>query len=134
MTSPEHLPLLASLREPSALFTSTAPYILTLSFPDGPHLPSMIVNCSHEPTLKLLKTYLERWAKADSMTLTLVESNVFPRMTDCLVGTFHDLAPERGVKIVNPTVILAFIEGVVGYHLVHTTGSYWMYRRTTAFA
>lgn len=34
-------------------------------------------------------------------------------------------------RSVNPTIILSFIEGVLGYKMVYTTSSYWMYRCTT---
>ncbi|SJK98462.1 uncharacterized protein ARMOST_01730 [Armillaria ostoyae] len=115
MAPPESLSFLGSLSRPSDLFTSTAPYILTVSLRDQPELPSLI-----------------RWAKAHSMTLTLVESDFYPRMMDSLVVK-PNLSWDRNGKLLNPTIVLAFIEGVVGYRMVYTTGSYWMYRRTTLF-
>ncbi len=61
--------------------------------------------------------------------LTLVESDFCFGMMDTLVVEPY-MSHHDGV---NPTVILAFIEGVVGYKMVYTTGSYWMYRCTTLF-
>ncbi|PBK89928.1 hypothetical protein ARMGADRAFT_1032993 [Armillaria gallica] len=132
MTSPERFPVLSSLPPPSDLFKSTAPYILTVSLYDQ----NLVVHCSHEPTLKLLKGYLERhqWTKAHSVVsskLTLVESDFCPGTMDTLIVSPNS-SWERNCKV-NPTVILAFIEGVVGYRMVSTTGSIWMYRRTTLF-
>jgi hypothetical protein len=34
---------------------------------------------------------------------------------------------------INPTIVLAFIEGVLGYQMVHTTGSHWIYRSDKGF-
>ncbi|KAK0452296.1 hypothetical protein EV421DRAFT_1898047 [Armillaria borealis] len=131
MTSPEHLPALSSLPPPSDLFTSTAPYILTIFLHDRPEIQRLTVQCSHEPTLKLLKEYLEKWAESHSMKLSPIESKVCPRIIDTLVVKPSTLW-DRYDKV-NPAIILAFVEGVVGYKMVYTTGSFWMYRRTTLF-
>lgn len=147
------LPALSSLSRPSDLFTSTAPYILTISLYNRSEdpVPKLVVNCSHEPTLKLLKGYLETWGKgtgvclsflslvhADTITqrqqshlkssLTLLESDFYPGTMDTLIVSPKSLSRDRKGEV-NPTVILAFIEGVVGYRMVSTTGSRWMYRR-----
>ncbi len=153
------LPVLSSLSRPSDLFTSTAPYILTISLYNRSEdqTPRLVVNCSHEPTLKLLKGYLETWGKgagvclsflslvhADTITpqrqqshlksnLTLVESEFYPGTMDTLIVSPKGLSWDRKGEV-NPTVILAFIEGVVGYRMVSTTGSRWMYRRDTQFS
>ncbi|KAK0458891.1 uncharacterized protein EV420DRAFT_1642605 [Desarmillaria tabescens] len=130
----ERLPVLSSLSRPSDLFTSTAPYILTITLRGR---EGLVVYCSHEPTLELLNEYLKKWAKTNThdslrrpiFKLTLVESDFCFGMTDTLVIEPY-LSHHDGV---NPTIVLAFIEGVVGYKMVYTTGSYWMYRCTTLF-
>ncbi|PBK67487.1 hypothetical protein ARMSODRAFT_311022 [Armillaria solidipes] len=128
--SPEDLPDQYSLSPPSDLFTSTAPYILTVSLIDKPGFsPSLVVDCSHEPSLNLLKRYLENWSNT---SLTDVESDLIPGKMDSLVVKASGSLLQRGGKV-NATVILAFIEGVLGYKMVSTTGSFWMYRRTTLF-
>ncbi|KAK0480678.1 hypothetical protein IW261DRAFT_1473872 [Armillaria novae-zelandiae] len=130
MTPPKHFPVLSSLPPPLDLFTSTAPYILTLTLPVDPQL--VIVNCSHEPTLKLLNGYLQKWGKAHSMKLFPIKSKVCPEMVDTLIVKPKSSFWHRDAKV-NPAIILAFIEGVVGYEMVYTTGSFWMYHRTTVF-
>ncbi|KAK0495994.1 hypothetical protein EDD18DRAFT_226915 [Armillaria luteobubalina] len=134
LAPPERLPVLSSLSRPSDLFTSTVPYILTLSLRGR---EGLVIYCSHEPTLELLNEYLKKWTKTnahDSLRrpiykLTLVESDFCFGLMDTLIVEPY-MSHHDGV---NPTIILAFIEGVVGYKMVHTTGSYWMYRCTTLF-
>ncbi|KAK0495995.1 hypothetical protein EDD18DRAFT_1353614 [Armillaria luteobubalina] len=123
------LPDLGSLSPPFELFTITAPYILTVSLPDSPGLPTLVVDCSHEPTLELLNTYLKCWADTH---LTFVKSDFNPGTMDSLVIESSRSQAQRGGKA-NPAAILAFIEGVLGYKMVYTSGSFWMYRRTALF-
>lgn len=122
LAPPERLPVLSSLSRPSDLFTSTVPYILTVSLRGR---KGLVVHCSHEPTLELLNEYLNKWTKTnahDSMhrpifKITLVESDFCFGMMDTLIVepymTYHN--------DVNPTIILAFVEGIFGYRMVYTT-------------
>ncbi|KAK0220124.1 hypothetical protein IW262DRAFT_1004309 [Armillaria fumosa] len=134
LAPPGRPPVLSSLSRPSDLFTSIVPYILTLSLRDR---EGLVIYCSHEPTLELLNEYLKKWAKTNAhdslcrpiFKLTLIESDFCFGMMDTLVVEPY-MSHHDGV---NPTIILAFIEGVVGYKMVYTTGSYWMYRCTTLF-
>jgi hypothetical protein len=55
------LPLLDALPRPQELFMSNGPYSLIVE----ERGPRIIVQCSHEPSLELLGTYLKRWAKVN---------------------------------------------------------------------
>jgi hypothetical protein len=63
---------------------------------------------------------------------TLGESNFGLGLSyDTLTIEPHD-HHQRYVEI-NPTIVLVFIEGVLGYHLAHTKGDSWEFRREVAF-
>jgi hypothetical protein len=151
----DRLPPVDALSRPTTLFPSTAPYILMMTLGQQGNEQYIRVDCSHEPSLQLLATYLQKWQKTsanDSMKVCIISSNQPPSLTDrCsfsdpyslfnsknLTGawdTYSDslvVTPTlRYYKLMNPTLVLAFIEGVLGYKLVHTTGNTWMYRSTT---
>jgi hypothetical protein len=40
------------------------------------------------------------------------------------------IKPKDPYKEVNPAMVIAFIEGILGYRLIHTTGCHWMYNRS----
>lgn len=66
------------------------------------------------------------------MRATLGESNFGLGLSyDTLTVEPHD-GSQRYVEV-NPTIVLVFIEGVLGYRLAHTKGSWWEYRREVAF-
>ncbi|KAG6854501.1 hypothetical protein C0991_006103 [Blastosporella zonata] len=129
----DRLPGLGELSRPNELFARTAPYILTLDLGNP-----LVVRCSHEATLDLLSAYLTRWGKVntgDSMRrnvfkIELVESAFCSGLNDTLTIEPHINFRNNGFQI-NPTLILAFIEGVLGYKLVHTNGHNWVYRSDT---
>lgn len=63
------LPVLDGLARPHELFTSTAPYILIVEERGA----TIVVQCSHEPSLELLAAYLNKWSKSnpnDSLKVT----------------------------------------------------------------
>jgi hypothetical protein len=97
------------------------------------------VTGSHEPNLRLLAEYLQRWVKNDPqdvrkipyLRVRLVESNFG-------LGLFYDsltIEPwdhhQRHV-VMNPVLILAFIQGVLGYQSIQETSGqgYWEFKRT----
>jgi hypothetical protein len=57
----DRLPSLDALPRPVGLLTSTAPYIMTVTA-NGKDW--MRIDCSHEPSLELLASYLKKWTKA----------------------------------------------------------------------
>ncbi|THU90581.1 hypothetical protein K435DRAFT_968602 [Dendrothele bispora CBS 962.96] len=125
------LPALELLARPNELFKSTAPHILMVNHRGD----KMTIQCSHEPSLELLANYLKKWGKTnpnDSLRrpvykIDLVESDFSFGLIDSLTIEPHTNYP----KGINPTLILSFIEGVLGYTMVETSGGYWMYRSTS---
>jgi hypothetical protein len=55
------LPVLNALARPNELFASTAPYILIVEERGA----TIVVQCSHEPSLELLAAYLNKWGKSN---------------------------------------------------------------------
>ncbi|ESK91319.1 hypothetical protein Moror_2782 [Moniliophthora roreri MCA 2997] len=130
----ERLPTINALARPNELFVSTTPHILMVHY----RTDKITVQCSHQPSLELLETYLKKWAKTntnDSLRRPVYKFELLE--SDFSFGIIDTLEIEphmpRHVRPLNPTMVLAFIEGVLGYEMVHTTtGSTWMYRSKTA--
>ncbi|KAK7022928.1 hypothetical protein VNI00_016818 [Paramarasmius palmivorus] len=128
----ERLPTVNALARPNELFLSTAPHILMVHY----RTDKITVECSHQPSLELLSNYLTKWNKTNPndsarrpyYKYTLLESDFSFGVIDTL-----EIEPNmpRHVRPLNTTIVLAFIEGVLGYSMVHTTGSTWMYRSKT---
>jgi len=129
----DRLPALGELSRPNELFAQRAPYILTLDMGNP-----LIIRCSHESSLELISSYLNRWgrlnthdnAKRNILKVELVESAFCNGVNDALTIEPHINFRNSGFQI-NPTLVLAFIEGVLGYKLVHTDGRNWVYRSDT---
>ncbi|KAK7436903.1 hypothetical protein VKT23_018923 [Stygiomarasmius scandens] len=127
----KRLPAVELLARPNELFKSTAPHILMVNYRGD----KMTVQSSHEPSLELLANYLKKWGKVnpnDSLrrpvyNIELVESDFSFGLIDSLTIEPHT----NHSKTINPTIILSFIEGVLGYTMVETSGAYWMYRSTS---
>ncbi|KAF9267116.1 hypothetical protein L218DRAFT_720061 [Marasmius fiardii PR-910] len=128
-----HLPTLDSLSSPNELFKKTSPRIMIIH-----NNTSLTIQCSHQPTLELIQAYLTKWAKTDTSGDTL-RGPVFrcdlleSEFTFGLVDTLYIAPYEWDGRPMNPIVILALIEGVLGYRLVHTDhhktgGTGWTYR------
>ncbi|KAF7356512.1 hypothetical protein MVEN_00984700 [Mycena venus] len=125
------LPVLDALSRPPDLFKSTAPYTLIVE----ERSPNILVQCSHEPSLELIAAYLNKWGKTNPndsekrniLKVQLVES-------EYCYGVFDTLTIERYMgkrDPINPVMLLAFIEGVLGYQLINTTGGCKTYTSTT---
>lgn len=56
----ERLPSLDALARPDELFPATTPYILILNVQWN---QSITVQCSHQPSLELLDSYIQKWNK-----------------------------------------------------------------------
>ncbi|KIX95291.1 uncharacterized protein Z520_08808 [Fonsecaea multimorphosa CBS 102226] len=133
-------PALEALPRPEILFRTTTPYVMLVSS-NGPN--KITVSGTHEPSLQLLAEYLRRWIKTDprnilkkpSLCITLNESNIG-------LGLFYDsltIEPFEGIlrpAVVNVSLILAFIQGILGYQRVHETSGpgQWEFSRVTPFA
>ncbi|KAJ8091744.1 hypothetical protein PM082_020979 [Marasmius tenuissimus] len=122
----ERLPSADTLSRPSELFKSTAPHIMTIECKGE----GLTVQCSHQPSLELMVAYLTKWARTnphDSLKFHLLESE----FSFGIIDTLQIEPNARRYKSLNPTIILAFVEGVLGYTMVHTTGTTWMYRSSS---
>ncbi|KAL0574549.1 hypothetical protein V5O48_007412 [Marasmius crinis-equi] len=127
----ERLPSVDTLPRPNELFKTTAPHIMTINHRGD----SLSVQCSHQQTLELLTNYLTKWAKTnpnDSLRRPMFKFDLLE--SDFTFGIIDTLQIEPNMKYhkgLNPAIVLAFVEGVLGYTMVHTTGSTWMYRSAT---
>ncbi|KAF8069113.1 hypothetical protein FPV67DRAFT_1491177 [Lyophyllum atratum] len=129
----DRLPGLGELSRPNELFAQRAPYILTLDVGNP-----LIIRCSHEASLELIWSYLTRWGRqnsADSMRrnilkVELIESAFCNGVNDMLTIEPH-INFRTSNDAINPALVLAFIEGVLGYKMVHTNGHNWVYRSET---
>ncbi|KAF7356429.1 hypothetical protein MVEN_00975800 [Mycena venus] len=125
------LPVLDALARPPDLFKSTAPYTLIVE----ERSPRIVVQCSHEPSLELIAAYLNKFGKTNPddyerrniLKVELVES-------EYCYGVFDTLTIERNLtrrEPINPVMLFAFIEGVLGYRLINTNGCCKTYTLTT---
>ncbi|KAF8893215.1 hypothetical protein CPB84DRAFT_1826061 [Gymnopilus junonius] len=109
---------------PTELFKNTTPYIVRVDARTSP----LIVEASHQPSLDLLVSYLKKWAKQNRQD-SLKES-------DFVFGIIDRIEIELqfgnlSTRPLNPAIILAFVEGVLGYKETHTTGSIWTFKLET---
>jgi hypothetical protein len=78
------------------------------------------------------KQHLTHKAQIPLLRATLGESNFGLGLSyDTVTIEPHD-HNQRYVEV-NPTIVLAFVEGVLGYRLAHTKGGSWEYRREVGF-
>jgi len=95
------------------------------------------VNCSHSPTVQFLEEYLKRWCRTNhndtrnppSVEITAEQSPWGLGMVyDRLILTTQD---SRYIKqyTVNVCIVLALVEGVLGYEPVAAHPNQWSYRR-----
>ncbi|KAG7085572.1 hypothetical protein E1B28_003128 [Marasmius oreades] len=136
----ERLPNVDTLARPNELFKAITHIMVIKSHREDPFRNFLTVECSHQQSLELMSAYLTKWAKtnaSDSLRrpvfkIELFESDFSPGILDIL-----RIEPNMTYKKdINPTIVLAFVEGVLGYGMVHadtTSGSTWMYRSTTLF-
>ncbi|KAH7147002.1 hypothetical protein B0J13DRAFT_500867 [Dactylonectria estremocensis] len=94
------------------------------------------VECSHTQTLVFLSEYLKQWCKANHDSPdkhVVVDVNLHPAafgsglQYDRLTLAVDD--EDRSPFLVTPSVILALVEGVLGYSRVWVDGSIWTFRK-----
>ncbi|KAK0730997.1 hypothetical protein B0H67DRAFT_56775 [Lasiosphaeris hirsuta] len=131
----EFLPSAASLPRPDELFLRP-PYHLSL-FPGHAEIQ---IHCSHSPSLKLLAEYLERWCRINhhdtteppAVQVVLCQSAFgLGEVFDKLVLSTKETRYTTKFQVTTP-MIVAMVEGVLGYELVSTQGT-WSFRRDTEF-
>jgi len=130
----ERLPTLEMLQRPEELLRTLSPHILIVDvkFNNG----MIVVQCSHQASLELLAGYLQKWGRKNPhssrwpnmLKVEMVDSDYAFGVQDSLL--IHH-ADDR--RTINPTIVLAFVEGILGYKMVHTSGGYWVYRLEKKF-
>ncbi|KAJ3513003.1 hypothetical protein NLJ89_g3185 [Agrocybe chaxingu] len=128
----QRLPTIETLARPTELFKVTPPYTLIVDASTSP----LTVQGSHQPSIELLANYLKKWAKIDSndslkrpvLKVSLVESPFYFGVVDS-ISIEPTWTLSRNKEPINPSVVLAFIEGVLGYKETYTNGMRWVFKR-----
>jgi hypothetical protein len=127
----DFLPSVDTLPRPEDLLLKP-PYHLILT---ARHQSELEIQCSHGPSLQLLSDYLKKWTKQNfrdirkppSIEVTLEESPIgLGLLFDRLVIRPQN---QRLTQTLSPVVVLPFVEGVLGFEMVHAEGGCWHYRR-----
>jgi hypothetical protein len=145
----DDLPAVGAVSRPARLFKSIAPYVLTVNATKIP----LLVQGSHQPSLEYIAGYLKKWARIDQnnaakvrashsdallgllliyspklplLKVTMVESAFFSDVIDTITvePNYFRGDPEP----LNPTLILGFVEGVLGYEETYTNGTRWAFK------
>ncbi|KAK3938770.1 hypothetical protein QBC46DRAFT_355624 [Diplogelasinospora grovesii] len=133
----EYLPSLASLPRPDELFLRP-PYYLVLTTNGHAKIE---IQGSHSPSLQLLSDYLGRWVRVNhqdtrnpsAVQITLHQSALgLGEMFDRLTLSTEDTKYTDRFRVTAPMVV-AIIEGVLGYEMIGTTHGEWKFRRDTEF-
>ncbi|EXJ60290.1 hypothetical protein A1O7_04442 [Cladophialophora yegresii CBS 114405] len=130
------LPSLQTLPRPEILFQTTLPFLMHVISHDT---SKITVNGTHEPSLRLLGEYLQRWIKTDLQDVRKIPYwRITMHESKLGLGLFHDsltIEPfdhHQRNAAVNVSLILAFIQGILGYHAVHglSSSGYWEFQRS----
>ncbi|KAJ3570564.1 hypothetical protein NP233_g4324 [Leucocoprinus birnbaumii] len=125
--APMRMPSVESIPRPEDLLKSTTPHYLIFNIGVFPSW----IQCSHEPTLQFISDYLKKHGKTnvnDSLKrqvykVEIMESLHCHGVHDFLsIGSYMNLG-FRGGHLFNPMLILAIIEGVLGYQRVEINGN-----------
>lgn len=130
----EYLPSLESLPRPDELFLRPPYHIIVADYGKK----KIVIQGSHSPSLRLLGEYMKRWCRLnhqDSRNPPAVEVQY---NQSCWVSSLmHDqvtlTSEANNIFQFNPALVLAFIEGVLGYDKVSTEQGIWTYRRMVPF-
>ncbi|KAK1826370.1 hypothetical protein QBC39DRAFT_22606 [Podospora conica] len=131
----EFLPNVQSLPRPDELFLR-APYYLTVTAGhDG-----VEIHGSHSPSLKVVAEYFKKWCRVNhydstappAVQVTLSQSPFgLNEMFDRLSVSTKDTRYNSQFQVTAP-MIVAFVEGVLGYELISDRGG-WNFKRETEF-
>ncbi|KAK4116612.1 hypothetical protein N656DRAFT_811520 [Canariomyces notabilis] len=131
----EFLPSVASMPRPDLLLTQP-PYHLTMH-EGNRHIE---LQCSHSPSLQFLSDYLKRWCRINHHDTSnppavqiILHQSAFGmgEMFDRLVLSTQETRYTSQFQVTAP-MLVALIEGTLGYDLV-STYSGWTFRRDTEF-
>ncbi|CAK7217019.1 hypothetical protein SEUCBS140593_003063 [Sporothrix eucalyptigena] len=130
----EYLPSLDSLPRPDELFQRPPYHLIVADYGNK----KIVVQGSHSPSLHLLGEYMKRWCRInhqDSRRPPAVEVQYNQScwgaspMFDSVTLT----SEANNIFQFNPALVLAFVEGVLGYDKVSTEQGIWTYRRMVPF-
>ncbi|TPX18167.1 uncharacterized protein E0L32_002676 [Thyridium curvatum] len=134
--APVFLPQAASLPRPDHLLLQPPYYLSVAQHGDA----RVAVTASHAPSLQLLHDYLARWCRTDPQDARRppavrceLHASAFglgAAMHDRLTLSVDERARARFA--VNPAIVLALVEGVLGYERVSNGPGEWTFRRGTA--
>ncbi|CAK5267668.1 unnamed protein product [Mycena citricolor] len=134
--SVSRLPVVDALARPRELFATASPHNLIVEERNG----SIVVQGSHEPSLELLASYLSKWGKSnpnDSTKRPILKAEL--RESEFCFGVMDTLVIERPMTFgrqssggpLNPVLVYAFVEGVLGYRMVDISAGQRSYVSTT---
>ncbi|KAF9476949.1 hypothetical protein BDN70DRAFT_934609 [Pholiota conissans] len=126
----EDLPPFDIVSRPAKLYKSIAPYVLIVN---NTRIP-LLIQGSHPPSLEYLAKYLKKWARTDPnnaikrplLKVETVESALFSDVIDLITVEPNYFRGEP--QPLNPSLILGFVEGVLGYTETFTDGSRWVFK------
>ncbi|KAK4459429.1 hypothetical protein QBC42DRAFT_274458 [Cladorrhinum samala] len=133
----EFLPDAASLDRPDQLLLRP-PYHLSMT---SAGYKNIELHCSHSPSLQVLADYLKRWCRVNhndttkppGVQITLHQCAFgLGEMFDRLTLSTEETRYTNQFQVTTPMVV-ALVEGVLGYKLVSTQGSVWSFRRDVGF-
>ncbi|KAK3989906.1 hypothetical protein QBC44DRAFT_369473 [Cladorrhinum sp. PSN332] len=132
----EFLPDVASLPRPDELLLRP-PYHLTLAASRA----TIEIHGSHSPTLQVLADYLKRWCRVNhndttnppGVQITLHQCAFgLGEMFDRLTLSTEETRYTNQFRVTAP-IVIALIEGVLGYELLSTQSGTWNFRRNLEF-
>ncbi|KJR87434.1 uncharacterized protein SPSK_10412 [Sporothrix schenckii 1099-18] len=130
----EYLPSLESLPRPDELFLRPPYHIIVADYGKK----KIVVQGSHSPSLKLLGEYMKRWCRINHHDSRQPPAVAVEFNQSCWgTSPMHDqvtlTSEANNIFQFNPAIVLAFIEGVLGYDKVSTEQGIWTFRRTVPF-
>lgn len=136
------LPTLDRLPRPELLFQSQTPYHLIVKIVHN----AIHIYSSHQPSLELLSAYLTKYARNidnPGIRQPIVRCELqasfwgYGALYDCLVVKPGDVRGSARWEDINPVLVLAFVEGVLGYRAVGEeeggARECWYFKREVGF-
>ncbi|KAJ3037524.1 hypothetical protein HDV00_001637 [Rhizophlyctis rosea] len=132
----DSLPSLNTIPRPEELM-KRAPYHLVI-YNTSPG-KEISVECSHQPSLELIAAYFKKWVKTNHNKTTKPPATIITLKESCfgvniLFDRLHfELDTYNHQHGLTPALIIAFVEGVLGYRMTWQDGGSWQFRRDTGF-
>ncbi|KAI0505375.1 hypothetical protein F5B22DRAFT_627987 [Xylaria bambusicola] len=97
------------------------------------------VQCSHSPTLQFLSDYLKKWARTNyNLTNRPPLAEIKLHQSAFGLGIVYDrltvtVESRHTTQQISPTLLLAMVEGVLGYKSMSSEGRFWTFRKDIEF-